>query len=83
MVSPASPVLDPGPLFGARTWLEGLGYDVLFTTHFNRRWGYAAGSPEERARDLESALRTRLSMRCCVSAVATPPVSSCATSTTT
>jgi muramoyltetrapeptide carboxypeptidase len=55
VVSPASPVLDPEPLLGAREWLEGLGYGVRFTTHFNRRWGYAAGSPEERACDLESA----------------------------
>jgi muramoyltetrapeptide carboxypeptidase len=55
VVSPASPVLDTRSLRGGQDWLERLGYAVHFAAHFNRRWGYAAGRPEERARDLEAA----------------------------
>ena len=53
--SPASPVLDTQPLFASQAWLESLGYEVLFTENSNTRWGYAAGRPETRARDLEQA----------------------------
>src|SRR3954464_8870694 len=53
--SPASPVLKPELLLGARRWLESQGYRVEFTENSNSRWGYAAGRPEERARDLEAA----------------------------
>jgi muramoyltetrapeptide carboxypeptidase len=53
--SPASPILDPRPLLSAQTWLEELGFEIRFTEHANSRWGYAAGKPEARARDLEQA----------------------------
>jgi muramoyltetrapeptide carboxypeptidase len=53
--SPASPVLDQRSLVAARSWLEELGYEARFTQHANSRWGYAAGKPEARARDLEQA----------------------------
>lgn len=53
--SPASPVLKPELLLDAKGWLESLGYSVRFTMNANSRWGYAAGRPEDRARDLEEA----------------------------
>jgi muramoyltetrapeptide carboxypeptidase len=53
--SPASPILDPEAILAAQFWLEALGYEVRFTEHSNSRWGYAAGKPETRARDLELA----------------------------
>lgn len=53
--SPSSPVLEPLSLVAAQEWLERLGYRIRFTEHYNRRWGYAAGRPEQRARDLEAA----------------------------
>lgn len=53
--SPASPILDPQPILAAQAWLEELGYEVRFTQNSNSRWGYTAGKPEERARDLEGA----------------------------
>lgn len=53
--SPASPILNPQLVLDARTWLESLGYEVRLTANANTRWGYAAGRPEERARDLEAA----------------------------
>jgi muramoyltetrapeptide carboxypeptidase len=55
IASPASPILNPQVVLDARAWAEGLGYDVRFTAHANTRWGYAAGKPEERARDIEEA----------------------------
>ena len=53
--APASPVLKPELVDDAQHWLESQGYRVRFTEHANSRWGYAAGRPEERARDLEAA----------------------------
>jgi muramoyltetrapeptide carboxypeptidase len=53
--SPSSPILDPQPILAAQGWLEGLGYEVCLTENANVRWGYAAGRPEARARDLEGA----------------------------
>jgi muramoyltetrapeptide carboxypeptidase len=53
--SPASPILDPSIVLDAQAWAESLGYEVRFTANANRRWGYAAGRPEERARDIEDA----------------------------
>jgi muramoyltetrapeptide carboxypeptidase len=55
VVSPASPVVDREPLAEAQGWLEERGYAVRFSAHFNRRLGYTAGTPEERAFDLEAA----------------------------
>lgn len=53
--SPASPILDPRIVLDAQAWLESLGYEVRFSANSNTRWGYAAGRPEDRARDLEQA----------------------------
>lgn len=53
--APASPVLDPRLLLAAQRRLEERGFEVRFTEHAGSRWGYAAGRPEERARDLERA----------------------------
>ncbi len=53
--SPASPVLDTGTMLASIAWLESLGHEVRLTENANSSWGYAAGRPEERARDLEQA----------------------------
>ena len=53
--SPASPILDPRLPLAGQAWLEELGYEVRFTQNANSRWGYAAGKPEARARDIEEA----------------------------
>ncbi len=55
VVSPASPVVVRQPLASAQRWLAELGYGVRFSAHFNWRRGYTAGTPEERAHDLEAA----------------------------
>jgi muramoyltetrapeptide carboxypeptidase len=55
ITSPASPILDPRLIVDAQVWLESLGYRVRYGENANRRWGYAAGRAEERARDLEDA----------------------------
>jgi muramoyltetrapeptide carboxypeptidase len=55
VVSPASPILDPRIVLDAQAYLESLGYEVRFSDHANTRWGYAAGRPEARARDIEAA----------------------------
>ncbi len=55
VVSPAAPVDDARALERASGWLRQLGYEVVFGERFNRRWGHAAGSPADRARDLEDA----------------------------
>jgi muramoyltetrapeptide carboxypeptidase len=55
IVSPAGPVDDLPSLAHSVSWLAELGYDVVFGERFNRRWGHAAGSPADRARDLEDA----------------------------
>lgn len=53
--SPASPILDPQIVLDAQAWLESQGFEVRFTSNSNTKWGYAAGRPAERARDLEEA----------------------------
>jgi len=55
VISPSSPALDPEPLAQAQNWLEELGYGLRFAAHYNQRGGYTAGTPEERAYDLEAA----------------------------
>jgi muramoyltetrapeptide carboxypeptidase len=55
IVSPSSPYLNDDILLRARTWVEERGFTLAFSENFNSRWGYAAGRPEERARDLEWA----------------------------
>jgi muramoyltetrapeptide carboxypeptidase len=53
--APASPILDPRVVLDATTWFESLGYTVRLTPNARARWGYAAGRPEDRARDIEEA----------------------------
>jgi len=54
IVSPSGPV-DESSLAQSARWLGRLGYEIVFGQRSNRRWGHAAGSPADRARDLEDA----------------------------
>lgn len=53
--SPASPVSDERAIRAAVDWLEAKGFVVTFTPRANEGWSYTAGTPTDRARDLEHA----------------------------
>jgi muramoyltetrapeptide carboxypeptidase len=52
IVAPASAPPDPASIDGAVTVLENLGFKVRLGTHVRRRWGFLAGTDQERAADL-------------------------------
>lgn len=53
IVVPASPPPDPAVIDKSMNVLEQLGYRVILGEHCRKRWGYLAGSDEERAADLQ------------------------------
>lgn len=53
MIAPASPPSDEGVFEKGQQVLEGLGYRVVFGANCRKRWGFLAGSDEERLADLE------------------------------
>jgi muramoyltetrapeptide carboxypeptidase len=57
IVSPSYPLLAKAPERGARAQraLEELGFVVTYGAHARARWGHLAGTPEERASDLNEA----------------------------
>ncbi|MCD6385352.1 LD-carboxypeptidase [Candidatus Sumerlaeota bacterium] len=53
VVVPASPPSEEQVFDKSQQVLEGLGYRVIFGSHCRRRWGFLAGSDDERLADLE------------------------------
>ncbi len=56
IVAPAGAASIPESVDDAKERLEGLGFEVIVGDHVLSRWGYFAGSDEERASDLNSAI---------------------------
>jgi muramoyltetrapeptide carboxypeptidase len=56
LVAPAGPVLESDDLIRAETLCRALGYEPVLGPNAARRYGYLAGTDEERLSDLNSAL---------------------------
>jgi muramoyltetrapeptide carboxypeptidase len=57
LVAPAGPLLERDDLTRAQDLCRALGYQPVLGKHTHRRFGYLAGTDEERLTDLNSALR--------------------------
>lgn len=54
LVAPASPVFEPSEIIEGQRAMEKLGFRVKLGKHIRKKWGYLAGSDQERAEDLMS-----------------------------
>ncbi|OPZ73052.1 MAG: putative murein peptide carboxypeptidase [bacterium ADurb.Bin478] len=52
LVAPASPVFEPSEIREGKAALEALGFRVKVAEHIGRKWGYLAGSDQERSEDV-------------------------------
>jgi len=59
VIAPASPPLNTDVHAKAKRLLTKAGFEVILAPHSRKRLGFLAGSDEERARDINLALRTR------------------------
>ncbi|MBD3288732.1 LD-carboxypeptidase [candidate division KSB1 bacterium] len=57
LITPASGIFDPQTIREGRETLDSLGFNVKFGKNISRRYGYLAGSDEERAADLHEMFR--------------------------
>jgi muramoyltetrapeptide carboxypeptidase len=57
LVAPAGPLLERDDLTRAEALCRALGYEPVMGPHAGRRYGYLAGTDEERIADLNGALR--------------------------
>jgi muramoyltetrapeptide carboxypeptidase len=52
LAAPASPVFEPSDVLEGERAMEKLGFRVKLARHIRKKWGYLAGSDQERAQDL-------------------------------
>jgi len=59
LITPASPVADETKIEKATAYLEKLGYKVAVGKNVGKKWGYLAGTDEERLEDLHSMFKNK------------------------
>lgn len=59
VIAPSGPILDKEPMYRAKSFLEGLGYKVVFSEHTFSQDRYLSATDEERLEDLHWAFSNK------------------------